>query len=399
MTLKKTASLTCGLLVAALYLWPTIALSQCPCPVCYMVVFPNGGETLRAGDTCRIVWDIATCSCCDFHCAIEFSDGGSCQILAVDPPLGYFDWVVPDLPSDQCLIIIRGLTGDPPDSSDSYFSIRNDLPPPGEEFIVIDCGEIRLDGYYVGPSCFLEAFDLEGTRCGAQAFNMSEPPAPLVAYSDDPNTSVDEGLEPGEIIWWHLNGKRVYIDPPIVWTSHLDTIPAQDFISSAPEGCRSYNLDVGWHLISWESYYASPMSEFVEKLGDGLDVMMTYDDGGMTYDPTKPEFAGIDRVDWNHGYWLRLNRAVAFELCGQSPLSAPRQALQTGWNLVGYHGEAAIDVEAALAPIADKIAVVYGYDGGYQVWQPVDKLHSTLEQLSPGHGYWILANEECLWEL
>ena len=126
-----------GVILALLLLiftaFATQAKADCSCPVCFMILSPNGGEVLQAGSSYRIEWDITTCSCCDDPSdRLEYSlDGGmtwnTIVLGSLWPP--YYDWTVPNVVSNSCLIRICGTVDDPCDESDSFFSIEHVLPP------------------------------------------------------------------------------------------------------------------------------------------------------------------------------------------------------------------------------------------------------------------------------
>jgi hypothetical protein len=92
------------------------------------VTFPNGGEFFGVGDACDITW-IATdnigVDSIDIFYSIDA--GGSWDIIATgEPNDSFYEWIVPDTPSDSCLVKI--LVYDPSlnigeDQSDSLFII------------------------------------------------------------------------------------------------------------------------------------------------------------------------------------------------------------------------------------------------------------------------------------
>lgn len=92
----------------------------------YIVVSnPNGGEILKADSTHEIFW-YRNGYPADLR--IEYStDGGSSWGLIVDTTKNdsYYDWVVPNTVSNECLIRISYTDGDPIDVSDAFFSIDN----------------------------------------------------------------------------------------------------------------------------------------------------------------------------------------------------------------------------------------------------------------------------------
>jgi WD40 repeat protein len=97
------------------------------------VTSPNGGEILFVGSTFDITWTSAG-NVGDVK--IEYStDSGSSwtEIITAQSNEGSYEWTVPDEPSDNCLIRVKEIDGEPSDISDADFSIV----APSEETITI----------------------------------------------------------------------------------------------------------------------------------------------------------------------------------------------------------------------------------------------------------------------
>jgi hypothetical protein len=123
-------------------------------------------------------------------------------------------------------------------------------------------------------------------------------------------------------------------------------------------------------------------------MDDCVDVVLSFDLGGLTYDPSLPQFATLHNVDYYHGYWVRLNCATTFEICGEDIMDDEAIAIYSGWNLVSYWPDETLDIDVALASIWDYLEVVYGFDADYMVYIPGDPMN-TLDQMMVGYGYWI----------
>lgn len=133
--------------------------------VCYRVDSPKGGEVLLACSTCSIEWDITTCSCCDDPGdRLEYSiDGGGTWVLIIEgelwPP--FFDWTVPNIFSDRCLVRICGTIDDRCDVSDSFFTIVRDSSqiPSHPDDIYWHTGISQAIGGTANSVCAATAFD------------------------------------------------------------------------------------------------------------------------------------------------------------------------------------------------------------------------------------------------
>jgi hypothetical protein len=87
------------------------------------VIAPNGGEQLLVGSRFNITWDAINSR---EEVKIEYSvNGGEQWIIITDATdnNGDYEWLVPDTPSETCLVRISEIDGQPVDISDAVFSI------------------------------------------------------------------------------------------------------------------------------------------------------------------------------------------------------------------------------------------------------------------------------------
>ena len=108
------------------------------------VTLPNGGENWYIDSTNNITWTSDTTS---GGVKIEYSsDNGASwsELIASMPDTGAYPWVIPNTPSDTCLVRITDTLGSPCDTSDAVFEISEPIPeitvtsPNGGEFWYID---------------------------------------------------------------------------------------------------------------------------------------------------------------------------------------------------------------------------------------------------------------------
>ncbi len=95
------------------------------------VTYPNGGETVAAGDTIQIQWVATDSSGVDSVEIYYTGDGGNNYSLVSggEPDDSTYTWIVPSTPSDSCMVKI--LAFDPylntgQDTSDSLFTIQDE---------------------------------------------------------------------------------------------------------------------------------------------------------------------------------------------------------------------------------------------------------------------------------
>jgi hypothetical protein len=113
------------------------------------VIVPDGGEDLHTGESVDIEWNSVETS---GNVKIEFSsDNGTSwsDIIASTADDGVHPWTVPDITSDNCLIRVSDVDGDPQGVCESVFSISPVpfvtviSPNGGEDFLVGTTQEIQ----------------------------------------------------------------------------------------------------------------------------------------------------------------------------------------------------------------------------------------------------------------
>lgn len=150
-------------------------------------------------------------------------------------------------------------------------------------------------------------------------------------------------------------------------------------------------LHQGWNLIGMPKEFLMRTPQGVLcPLSAELDVVLGFDEQGITYDPALPEFSTLKEFDPLHGYWFRTNTDGKLRIPGYLLAANEPIALNKGWNLVGYLPKQSLVITDALTTIADKYDTVLGFDGGaasYSVNIPPQL--NTLQQFTPGSAFWI----------
>jgi hypothetical protein len=88
-----------------------------------VVTFPNGGEKLTVSSSVDITWtSIGTID----NVTIEYSPDSGATWTVIETSIaneGSYNWTVPDNPSDECLVRVGEISGEPVDISDAVFSM------------------------------------------------------------------------------------------------------------------------------------------------------------------------------------------------------------------------------------------------------------------------------------
>ena len=262
---------------------------------------------------------------------------------------------------------------------------------PSDRWMVVGCESATLNDVPLMAGDLVGARDVDGILCGLAEVDGAGGFV-LTVYGNSPHTAYDEGPEPGEMVFFEINGEPVMSIPDVMW-AWGDVLNICQFVIET-ENCISFDLDAGWHLISWNVNYTGSIEEFVGMMPGCVDVIMSFDMGGQTYDPLLLQFSTLQTVDYKHGYWVRLNCPAMFDICSDDPIgSGDHINIYTGWNLVSYWPNDILPVGDALASIWGMVEVVYGYDHGYYDYVAGgNPLYSTLTNMGPGFGYWIMSS-------
>jgi PKD repeat protein len=262
---------------------------------------------------------------------------------------------------------------------------------PTTEWIDIYCAEPTLNGEPLAPGDIISAYDPDGVLCGMCMVKESGAFGFMPIYRDDPYSDGDEGADPGDIITIEINFEEVYTSPVIVWSGNGDRIEVCLF---STENCINIALANGWNLISWNVAFESSVEDFIPGWDDCIDIIMGFDQGGLTYNPDLPEYSTLDYLDYYHGYWFYMSCPHDLFLCAGEINPNSFIPVYTGWNLVSYWPRVSYGIEEGFASILDYLLVALGYDGGGLTWLPTTDKFNTLTDLYPGFGYWVKLSQD-----
>ncbi len=210
---------------------------------------------------------------------------------------------------------------------------------------------------------------------------------PLHVYAADDETATN-GARTDQAITFYVNG--IPATPSVTFPGDHMYPRIEVCVEAGEEVTKTCTLQEGWNLVSWNVNTASDDIKTV--LGPYLncvDVVLGFDQGGMTYDPELEEFSDLWSVDHLHGYWIKVKPgcSVTLELTGTAvPVSTPIPVTK-GWNLVSYLPETSMKPADGFASIFDQLLYAYGWDEGIKFYSP-NFADSSLT-LSPCNGYWV----------
>ena len=118
-------------------------------------------------------------------------------------------------------------------------------------------------------------------------------------------------------------------------------------------------------------------------------MILSFEQGALTFDPKLPEFSSLLYADHFHGFWFRMKAADTLCVEGSTVAASTPIDLELSWNLVSYLPLVPYTPPVALASIFDKVVVVLGYDQGALTYDPIYPQFNNLIEMKRDFGYWI----------
>jgi len=94
--------------------------------------------------------------------------------------------------------------------------------PAWQRWLNVESSDSRLDGQFLPAGAAVTAFDPAGLACGTAVAATPGEFGPLACFRDDPETAEDEGIEPGQMIAFTVDGHPAL--PQAQWTASLSPL-------------------------------------------------------------------------------------------------------------------------------------------------------------------------------
>jgi hypothetical protein len=260
---------------------------------------------------------------------------------------------------------------------------------PTNEWVDFYCDDNYYYGVPLPVGSVVDAYDPDGIHCGTFFVTTAGSYGVMPVYRDDPYTEADEGAEPGDEITFFINGYPADASGDRIWTEMGDNFEVCLDIFRVED--RSIPLHAGWNLISWN--VDTPEDDIVallDSISDCIEVVLGFEQGGLTYDPALPTFSTLWNMDHFHGYWVRMNCDTDLVVTGVPVAATTPIHVEAGWNLVSYLPDITDTIPHALSSIHDDLIVALGYVNDIGLtYDPSLPEYATLLHMMPGYGYWV----------
>jgi len=260
---------------------------------------------------------------------------------------------------------------------------------PTNEWVGFYCMNNYYSNVPLPVGTVVDAYDPDGVHCGT--FYVEEPGkyGIMPVYRDDIFSTEDEGAEPGDNISFFINGYPATTDGETIWTAMGDNFEACLEVFTVED--RTIHLAEGWNLISWNVDTPNDhIMHLLSSVSDCVELVLSFEQGGYTYDPELPEFSTLWDLDHLHGYWVRMTCDTTLVLSGVPVSATTPIEMEAGWNLVSYLPQVVDTIPNALSSIHDDLVVALGYiNGAGLTYDPSLPGYSNLNYMGPGYGYWV----------
>gem|GEM_PF-876647 len=205
----------------------------------------------------------------------------------------------------------------------------------------------------------------------------------------------DDGAQTGERISFTINGMPAVATGNTIYPAEY----AQEEVCLEVRGTqeKECTLFAGWNLVSWNvDTDSDDILDVLAPIMDYVDVVLGFEQGGLTFDPQLQAFSTLWYVDHLSGYWVRIEgiSEVTLTVTGLPVPEVTPIPLTTGWNLVSFLPEESWDVADALASVVGLVEFAYGFpDGDIQIWEPSGSFNQ-LATFDPCNGYWVKVSDD-----
>ncbi len=157
-----------------------------------------------------------------------------------------------------------------------------------------------------------------------------------------------------------------------------------DVIVSSNEITQTIPLASGWNLIS---FYVVPSNASVSSVfGTSLNQIDMIKNSDGFYKPSQNAvFQSITAITLGESYLVYANTPTTISVTGV-PESNVSVSLKQGWNMLGYPKSTSATITSALSSIWNNVEVIKNFEAFK------DKTSGTLNNLTPGEGYYIYMN-------
>lgn len=261
---------------------------------------------------------------------------------------------------------------------------------PSDQWVDYFCSENTYFNCALPVGSIVEVWDEDNVLCGRQFVRESGVYRFLPVYRDSSGSAEDEGAVTGDNLRFYINGDQALTYGNTIYPEIYTQLEV--CLAGGARLTKECLLNTGWNLVSWNlDTDTDAIEEVLSSLDGCIEVVLGYEQGGLTYVPGMDIFNTLNATDHLSGYWIKLGDACnhTLEITGVPVEQDTPIPVNSRWNLVSYLPNDVHSITDALYSLDGNLQIAYTYDGTPLVYVPGQGTFNTLTEMEPCFGYWL----------
>lgn len=261
---------------------------------------------------------------------------------------------------------------------------------PSDQWVDYFCNENTFFNCPLPIGSIVEVWDEDDVLCGRQFVREPGNYRFMPVYRDSSGSVEDEGAVTGDNLRFFIDGIQALTTGNTIYPAAYTQVEV--CLSGGARLTQECILNTGWNLVSWNlDTDTDDIGEVLSSLNGCIEVVLGFEQGGLTYVPGMDLFNTLTAVDHLSGYWIKLgdNCNHTLEVSGVPVEQDTPIPVNSRWNLVSYLPNDVHAIQDALYSLAGNLQITYTYDVTPLVFVPGQDPFNTLTLMEPCFGYWL----------
>ncbi|HEX2897645.1 MAG TPA: FlgD immunoglobulin-like domain containing protein, partial [candidate division Zixibacteria bacterium] len=261
---------------------------------------------------------------------------------------------------------------------------------PSDQWVDYFCSENTYFNCALPIGSVVEVWDEDNVLCGRQFVREAGNYRFMPVYRDSSGSVEDEGAVTGDNLRFYINGVQALTFGNTLYPEVYTQLEV--CLAGGARLTKECLLNTGWNLVSWNlDTDTDAIADVLSSLNGCIEVVLGYEQGGLTYVPGMDIFNTLTAADHLSGYWIRLGDDCnhTLEISGVPVEQDTPIPVNSRWNLVSYLPNDVHDITDALYSLDGNLQIAYTYDGTPLVYVPGQGTFNTLTEMEPCFGYWL----------
>jgi len=267
---------------------------------------------------------------------------------------------------------------------------RLDELVPSDQWVDYFCNENTFFNCPLPIGSIVEVWDEDNVLCGRQFVREPGNYRFMPVYRDSSGSVEDEGAVTGDNLRFFIDGIQALTTGNTIYPAAYAQVEV--CLAGGARLTQECLLNTGWNLTSWNlDTDNDDIEEVLSSLSGCIEVVLGFEQGGLTYVPGMDLFNTLSAVDHLSGYWIKVGDACnhTLEISGVPVDQDTPIPVNSRWNLVSYLPNDVHAITDALYSLDENLQIAYTYDGTPLVYVPGEDPFNTLTEMEPCFGYWL----------